>query len=169
MSITAATDEAGEDIVGYDPQNFRSYKYLKFESGRILSVTVAPSSAEAERGQTLQFTAEVKGTGSFDASVLWNVTGAESAATTIDENGQLTVAADETAATLTVTAVSVADGGKSAAATVRVTAAGGQGEQPSEPEGGLPAGAIVAITAGSVAGAAAIAAAICFAVRKRKQ
>lgn len=41
--------------------------------------------------------------------------------------------------------------------------------EPSEPEGGLPAGAIVAITAGSVAGAAAIAAAICFAVRKRKQ
>ncbi len=50
-----------------------------------------------------------------------------------------------------------------------MTAAGGQGEQPSEPEGGLPAGAIVAITAGSVAGAAASAAAICFAVRKRKQ
>ena len=169
VSITAATDVAGENIVGYDPQNFHSYKYLKFESGRILSVTVAPSSAEAERGQTLQFTAEVKGTGTFDTSVLWNVTGAESAATKIDENGQLTVAADETAATLTVTAVSVADGGKNAAATVRVTAAGGQGEQPSEPEGGLPAGAIVAITAGSVAGAAAIAAAICFAVRKRKQ
>lgn len=167
VSVTAATDVAGENTVEYDADDFESYKYLKFESGEILSVTVTPSSASVEKGKTIQFKVEVKGTGSYDAGVKWSISGANGKDTKIDENGQLTVAADESAATITVTAVSVADPEKSASSVVTITAAGsGETQEPSEPESGLPVGAIVGITAGAAVGVAAIAVVIYFIVKK---
>ena len=120
VKITAATDVSGENTVDYDSQNFGSYKYLIFESGEVLSVSVTPATVNVEKGKAFKFTAEVNGTGNFDGRVQWVLTGANSAGTSIDEEGLLTVAADETATTLTVTAVSVGDSEKQASSAVTV-------------------------------------------------
>ena len=84
-------------------------------------MTVSPASATVEAGKTQQFTAAVTGTGSYDQTVTWSVSGNQSNETTIDQNGLLTVAADETvAATLTVTATATGDNTKSGTASVTV-------------------------------------------------
>ena len=86
----------------------------------ITGVTVTPNTATVEAGETQQFTATVIGTGNVSQEVTWTVSGSN-AGTTISENGLLTVAADETAATLTVTATAVGNSDKSATAKVTVT------------------------------------------------
>ena len=86
----------------------------------ITGVTVEPNTANVEAGETQQFTAKVEGTGDYNESVTWTVSGNESDDTTI-ENGVLTVATDETATTLTVTATAVGDGTTYGTATVTVT------------------------------------------------
>jgi hypothetical protein len=58
-------------------------------------------------------------------AVTWSVTGNNLVATTISSTGLLTVAADETASALTVTATSVFDNTKSGTATVSVGAGTG--------------------------------------------
>ena len=87
----------------------------------INNVTVTPNTATVEVGETLRFTAEVKGTGYYNESVVWTVSGSSNAGTFISSNGVLTVAADEKAKTLTVKATAVGNSGKSATATVTVT------------------------------------------------
>ena len=86
----------------------------------ITGVTVTPATATVEAGKTQEFTATVSGTGNYDKSVTWSVTGNNSTGTTISTTGLLTVAADETAATLTVTATAAGDDTKSGTATVTV-------------------------------------------------
>ena len=86
----------------------------------ITNVTVTPATAIVEAGKTQKFTATVSGTGNYDKSVTWSVSGNNNAGTTISETGLLTVAADETAAALTVTATAVVDDTKYATATVTV-------------------------------------------------
>ena len=88
----------------------------------ITDVTVDPDAAEVEVGETLKFNATVSGTGDYNKGVTWSVSGNNSTGTTIN-GGLLTVAADETAASLTVTATSVGDNTKSGTATVTVTQA----------------------------------------------
>ena len=175
MYVQAASDAAGENTVGYDEQKFDSYKYLNLEYKAVISVSVTPATASAERGKTLQFTAEVLGEGSFDTSVGWKISGASDPATKIDGNGMLTVGAGETAESFTVTAVSVFDPEKSASAVVTVLSGEpskpGQdpsepGKDPSEPGGGLPAGAIAAIVLGAVVLVAAAAVAVWFIVKR---
>lgn len=80
-------------------------------------VTVTPTSANTVRGGSIQFSATVAGTGFFDRTVTWSVTGANSTGTTVDAAGNLHVAADETAQTITVTATSNADPTLTASAT----------------------------------------------------
>ena len=87
----------------------------------ITGVTVEPANVTVEAGKTQQFTATVTGTGSVSKEVTWTVSGNNSTGTTISETGLLTVAAGETAATLTVTATAVVDSNKSGTATVTVT------------------------------------------------
>ncbi len=87
----------------------------------ITGVTVDPATATVEAGKTQEFTAKVEGTGDVSQDVTWSVEGKNSTSTTISATGLLTVAADETAATLTVTATAVGNSGKSATATVTVT------------------------------------------------
>ena len=70
----------------------------------VRSVTVTPGKGQVTAGGTLQFQARVEGGGNADKSVVWSVDG-NAAGTSIDADGLLTVAADETAAALTVTAV----------------------------------------------------------------
>ena len=85
----------------------------------ITSVTVSPPAATVEAGQTQQFSASVSGTGEFSQEVTWSVSGGVSAGTSISADGLLTVAADETATSLTVTAT--ASGGSSIYGTATVT------------------------------------------------
>ena len=83
------------------------------------SVTVAPDTATVTKGAKQSFTATVTGTNSPAQDVTWTVEGANDAGTSIT-GGTLTVAAGETAATLTVRATSTADTSKSGTATVTV-------------------------------------------------
>lgn len=70
----------------------------------------------------MTFTANVVATGGADKTVAWSVTGATSPtnATTITSEGVLTVGADETADTLTVTAANVYGTRVTGSATVTV-------------------------------------------------
>jgi hypothetical protein len=92
----------------------------------VTGVTVNPSSVTVAGGGSQTFTATVAGSKleETDKAVNWTVTGGVKAGTAIGTDGKLTVAADETATSLTVKAVSVVDNSKSGTATVTVTAAG---------------------------------------------
>lgn len=87
----------------------------------VTGVTIQPESSTVSVGETQQFTAQVSGTGDFDDSVEWTVSGCEKGQTTISPSGKLTVAEDETATTLTVTATSQANPDVFDTATVTVT------------------------------------------------
>ncbi|MEQ2455772.1 discoidin domain-containing protein [Flavonifractor hominis] len=89
----------------------------------VTGVTVSPATASVQVGTTRQFTAVVTGENEPDQAVTWSVEDAQSETTTISDDGLLTVAEDETAETLTVTATSVANEEISGTATVTVTAA----------------------------------------------
>ncbi len=77
-----------------------------------VSVTIAPTSASLQPGQTKQFTATVSG--SSNTAVTWTATGG-----TISSSGLYT--AGQSAGNFTVTATSVADNTKSASAGVQIT------------------------------------------------
>jgi hypothetical protein len=83
-------------------------------------VTVDPDTKSIEKGSTWQFSASVQGANDPVQTVTWDVTGEEGATTIVD--GLLTIGADETAETLTVTATSTEDELISGTATVTVTA-----------------------------------------------
>jgi len=87
----------------------------------VKSVSVSPSTANVNKGATCQFTATVSGTGNPAQTVTWSVNGVSG--TNISSAGLLTVAANETAVTLTVKATSTVDTSKSGTATVTVTSA----------------------------------------------
>ncbi|MDR2485225.1 MAG: hypothetical protein LBD55_07510 [Treponema sp.] len=84
----------------------------------VTGVTVSPDDATVVKGRTRQFSAEVKG--GHKQTVTWTVTGG-TAGTSISSEGLLSVAANETAAALKVTAASTEDPTKSGIATVAVT------------------------------------------------
>lgn len=86
----------------------------------VTSVTVSPNTATVQKGATSQFSATVVTTGFASKDVTWTVTGSSAVTSTIDANGLLTVASDETNTTLTVTATSTVDVSKKDTATVTV-------------------------------------------------
>lgn len=87
----------------------------------VTAVTVEPDKATVTKGATQQFTATVTGEHNPAQTVTWTVEGGTTG-TTISDTGLLTVAADETATTLTVTATSTVDKSKSGTAAVTVKA-----------------------------------------------
>lgn len=89
------------------------------EATSVTSVTVTPSTASVAKGGTQQFTATVTGTGNPSQLVQFEVSGTGDS--TISDTGLLTVAADETAKSLTVKATSFEDDSVSGTATVTVT------------------------------------------------
>ncbi len=93
-----------------------------FEGDEIIEIEVTNVTVtgpqEVYYGRTSQFAAEVFTSNGTEKAVTWSVSGNTSAETTIDENGVLSVASDETATELTVTATSVRDPQKSASMTV---------------------------------------------------
>jgi len=94
----------------------------------VTSVTVGPANQTIPAGSSFQFTATVAGANNPDTSVTWKVsttaagTGVAAQGTSIT-NGQLTVAANETAVTLFVFATSVFDPSKTGSVIVTVTPA----------------------------------------------
>jgi len=88
---------------------------------QVTGVSVTPANASLARGQTQQYTATVTGNYTpISQAVTWSVTGGATG-TNIDEDGFLTVASDETATSLTVTATSTYDNTKSDNASVSVS------------------------------------------------
>jgi len=92
----------------------------------VTSVTVTPkTSTSVEKGNSIEFDVEVKGTGDYSQDVIWSIveTG-KHVDTNIDANGKLTVVSAETLTTLTVKATSTADSTKSGTIEVQVYEAG---------------------------------------------
>lgn len=87
------------------------------ETPEIVSVTVSPSAATVNKNNMLQLMADVETKGFAPTSVTWTV---NSELSTITPNGLLHVGADETAASLTVTATSTYDDTKTGTSTITV-------------------------------------------------
>ncbi len=85
----------------------------------ITSISVQDGVAFA--GSSVQMTATVTGEGNYSDAVTWSLSGNTSADTTVDENGLVTLGADETAYGFYVTATSQQDTTKSATAKVLLT------------------------------------------------
>ena len=124
--LTVATDETATTLTvtataAGDDTKSATATVTVTQPATITNVTVTPTTATVEAGKTQQFTATVTGTGDYNEKVTWTVSGSSNEGTTISEDGVLTVAADETAATLTVKATANGNSGKSATATVTVT------------------------------------------------
>jgi hypothetical protein len=95
--------------------------FIDFSSTSITvtSVEVSPSTAIVAKGGTESFSAKVNGY--FSYQVTWSIVETnKSAGTTIDSDGLLTVAADETLTALTIKAASTVDTSKSGTAAVTV-------------------------------------------------
>ena len=88
----------------------------------VTDVIVYPCDATVEKGETCQFSVTVSGTGNFDPSVTWKLEdGSESTPPSkINQSGLLSVTADETAETLTITVTSATNPSISGTATVTV-------------------------------------------------
>ena len=92
----------------------------KAQSPVVESVSVTPKTATVQVGKTKQFQAEVTGKNNAPSTVTWSVEGNKSSKTTISSKGLLTVAANETAAKVTVKAASTLDKSKYDQAVVTV-------------------------------------------------
>ena len=91
----------------------------------VTSVEVSPATATVQVGNTQQFTASVAAVGGASQAVDWSIIGNIAAGTSISTNGLLTVAADETAETLTIKATSTFDKTKFGTASVSIVSAFG--------------------------------------------
>jgi hypothetical protein len=84
----------------------------------VTSVTVSPDTVSVTKGNTRQFTAQVTGTNNPAQTVTWSVSGNDDNGTAINADGLLTVAAGESAAAITVRAMSTLDISRYGEATV---------------------------------------------------
>ena len=89
-------------------------------TNEITSVEIIPSAITIAKGYSGNINTIVKFTGTIDTSVTYKIATATSANTKVDDDGTIHIGADETASTLTVTATSVANSGKTATCTVTV-------------------------------------------------
>lgn len=86
----------------------------------VTSVSINPENVTLKQGESQKFSFRIKGENNPSADVTWDVSGAVSEDTAIDDTGLLKVAADESAETLTVRVTSVYDNDKYAEATVTI-------------------------------------------------
>lgn len=102
---------------------FRNCIIFQTSASSVTGITVSPARVTMVKGEKRRFTATVQGSGVIPQSVTWALSGQAKDGTKIDNySGELTVAEDETASTLTVTARStLADVDKTGTATVSVT------------------------------------------------
>ena len=88
---------------------------------QVSSVTVTPETANTVKGGNVNLQAVVNGNGLYDRSVTWSLSGANATGTVITAAGDLHVAADETATTITVTATSNAAPSVSGTSTITIS------------------------------------------------
>lgn len=86
----------------------------------IENLTIMPSEQSIAKGYSGYVRTIVDFVGDIDTSVTYSIATATSDNTSVTEDGQVFIGADETASTLTVTATSVANSGKTATATINV-------------------------------------------------
>lgn len=117
-----ATDLAAAVLVG----GARQRRIVLVAQDTTIPVTVTGVQVDFAGGETIvvrdgvyTFKATVSGTGAFDNTVTWSVIGG-SAGTNISSDGVLTVAANETASTLTIKAVANGDPEKFATKTLEI-------------------------------------------------
>ena len=93
------------------------------QASTITGVTVSPASANAAQGTSIQMTGTVAGTGMYEKSVTWSISGQKEVDTSIDPlSGVLDIAPSEPTTTkITVTAT--AKDGKTGTATITVVSA----------------------------------------------
>ena len=114
--------EIANPLTAYNANLANPFPFAVYGAGGTVSgVTVTPPSATVSEGGTQQFSAEVEGSGIISQDVEWSVSGSSAVAggTTVVD-GLLTVGTGETNDSLTVTAKSRQDSGKSGTATVTV-------------------------------------------------
>ena len=88
----------------------------------VTSVDVTPATANTVKGGNVNLQAVVNGgAGFFNRSVTWSLSGANSTGTVITAAGDLHIAADETATTITVTAASNANPSISGSSTITIS------------------------------------------------
>jgi hypothetical protein len=113
-----AADQRGEPRDG--KPDIGAYEFTGTLTPAVLNVSVAPKTATVVKGKTQTFSVTIEVWAGAAQTVTWSVDGESSADTTINADGLLTVATDETAETLTVKAASAVDGNKYDTATVTV-------------------------------------------------
>ena len=87
---------------------------------KIENLTVLPATQSIAKGYSNSVRTVVDFVGDIDTSVTYSIATATSDNTYVTESGEVFIGADETASTLTVTATSVANSGKTATATINV-------------------------------------------------
>lgn len=91
------------------------------QAASITAVAVDPAAATLSKGASMQLAATVTATGIINKGVTWSLTGNAVTGTYVSDGGIVHIAKDETAATVTVTATSIADPAKSANCVVTVS------------------------------------------------
>lgn len=91
------------------------------QAASITSVTVDPAAATLSKGASLQLAAKVVAAGVINKSVTWSIAGAASSGTYVSDAGLVHIAKDETSATVTVSAASIADPTKTANCVITVS------------------------------------------------
>ena len=94
---------------------------VRDNNSNVSSVSVTPATANTVKGGNVNLQAVVNGDGFFDRSVTWSLSGAKSTKTVITPAGNLQVAADETAKTITATATSNARPQLSGSSTITIS------------------------------------------------
>ena len=86
----------------------------------VLGIRINPTIVSAVNGERCQFEAVTYGLYKPAQGVMWSVSGNSSTNTSINSDGLLTIAEDETAEKITVTAMSIVDTAKSSSVTVDI-------------------------------------------------
>ena len=109
---------------GYYNEYWKLIKlYIPIEidtSSKVYSVEITNSDVNVEKGDTIQFQSKTVSYGDGYDAVTWSLEGAQKAGTTISSSGLLTVAADETADSITVKVCSEKDAEKYDTVTLNV-------------------------------------------------
>ena len=119
--VYIGTDEILHEItlratVSYDPTKFAeatinvvSEDTPGIDETTVDAVIISPAAVESDPGHRITFKATVIGQNNPSQEVIWSLDGNLKAETTINQMGVLTIATDETARVLKITATSVAD------------------------------------------------------------
>ena len=83
--------------------------FLIFSCSKITDIKIETTSKEVIKGKSLQLKAIVKAKGDIDTTVTWVIVGPKSTETSIEKNGLLTIAENESADSITIEAISVGD------------------------------------------------------------